>query len=634
MKEQFNQQNIRNVAIIAHVDHGKTTLIDAFLKQSNTFRDNQQEMQEEMILDSSDLEREKGITITAKNASILYKGYKINIIDTPGHADFGGEVERTINMADGCILLVDAQEGPMPQTKFVLEKAFQRQLKIIVVINKIDKKLANISKVQDKVTDLILSLATDEDQLNFPVLYAIGREGKAFQQLPKGPVNDASKIAGTIEPLLEEIIATIPAPAGDASEPFQMQVCSIAKDDFYGRYLIGKINRGSVKVGDKLELLDSNQIHAKGNVKRLMTYEGLGMDDIQSASAGDIVAIAGIDSTAIGATLCSAGKPEPLPEITITPPSVKIRFEVNTSPFMGKEGEFVTMKVLEKRLLQEKQNNVALNIDKTDDGNYYVSGRGEMQLAILIETLRREGYEFQVRKPEVIYKKEGGKILEPLEEVTIIVPEDHIGLVTSVMSERSGEMGGMDIQNHSATFTYTVLTRNFLGLRSELIQQTKGTAIIHNYLKQYVEKKGDPLRQRNGVLVAMRPGTASGYSLNTIQQRGQLFISPGTEVYEGMIVGINKYTTDLDVDVTKTRHKSAHRIKHDEITQTKLKPIIEVDQYLALSIIADDEVLEVTPVSLRLRKLYLKKTERIWSKRERLTDLAKSQMGINGNSKS
>lgn len=628
MTDQIKQQNIRNVAIIAHVDHGKTTLIDAFLKQNKVFRDNQAEMEEEMIMDSGDLEREKGITITAKNASIKYNGYKINIIDTPGHADFGGEVERTINMADGCILLVDAQEGTMPQTKFVLDKAFKRGLKPIVVINKIDKKYANVPRALEKVTDLILSLASDEKQLEFPVLYAIGREGKVFTQMPEGDLTIPNSTKGSIEPLLDEIIKTVPAPSGDEGKLFQMQVCSLGFDDFYGRYLIGKITQGSIKLNDKVVLVNKEGEVAKGTVKRLMIYEGLKMIDTNEAATGEIVAIAGITSTAIGATLCAADAPDALPEITITPPSIKIKFEANTSPFVGREGEFVTMKVLQKRLEQEKEINVGLDITRAEDGSYFVSGRGEMQLSILIETLRREGFEFQVRKPEVIYQTIDGVLMEPVEEVTIIVPEEYIGTITSALSDRKAELVSMDVDAGHATFVYKMKTRHFLGLRSELLPLTKGTAVIHNYLQEYAPKSEDKANARNGVLISMRTGTAIGYALNTIQDRGQLFIEPGTEVYEGMIIGINKYPRDMDVDPTKARHKSAHRIKHDEITQTKLKPIIKVDQYFALSFIADDELLEITPKSLRLRKLYLKKTERIWSKRERLTDLAKRQLGI------
>ncbi len=625
------QDKIRNIAIIAHVDHGKTTLVDAFLKQTHVFRENQEEMNQAQILDSGDLEREKGITIKAKNISIRYKGHKINVIDTPGHADFGGEVERTLNMADGCLLLVDAQEGPMPQTKFVLKKALEMGLKPMLVINKIDKKFANPQKALDKVQDLFLTLAIDDSQLDFPVFYAIGREGKAFKTLPEGDLTLAGAIEGDMTPLLDAILEYVPAPTGNESEPLQMLVTSLDYDQHLGRLLIGKIKRGTAKVDDSIVVIHNDSPDSPkdtGKIKSLKVKEGLAYEDVASASAGEIIAISGVDSTAIGGTLCIATKPEPLPTIKISNPSVQIKFEANTSPFMGKEGKFVTAKQLQSRLEKEAEINISLKITKGDAGSYYVAGRGELQLAILIETMRREGYEFQIRKPEVIFMEKDGVKLEPLEEITIDVPEEYQGTVQAAVSERKAELVDMEVGNGQVRFTYKILTRKLLGLRTQLLTATKGNLVMNNFLVDYVPYlEMEPL-YRKGVLISMDTGTAMGYSLNTIQERGELFVEPGTQVYEGMILGINKFDQDLEVNPVKERQKSAVRMKHDEITQTSLKAIKALTLEYALLFLGDDELLEVTPKNLRLRKLYLTKTERDWSKRKNLTDYAKQQMGI------
>jgi GTP-binding protein len=625
---QIPQEKIRNIAIIAHVDHGKTTLVDAFLKQSNLFRQNQDEMKAELILDYGELEREKGITITAKNVSIKYKDYKINIIDTPGHADFGGEVERTLNMADGCLLLVDAQEGPRPQTKFVLKKAFELNLTPLVVINKIDKKFAHPQKTLDQIHDLFLELATKPEQLEFPVYYAIGREGKAFKNLPEGDLTIPNSIKGNILPLLDAIIETIPAPTGDPNEPLQMQISSLSFDPNQGRFLLGKIKRGSVKTDDTVVICsDKKEVLTRGKIKNVLVREGLEFRQVKEARAGEIAAVVGIDSTNIGSTICSQDTIEPLSPITITPPAVKIKFEASTSPFVGRDGKFVTQKQIEQRLDREKETNIGLHITKSDAGSYYVAGRGELQLSILIETLRREGYEFQIRKPEVIFKYENGEKKEPLEELFIETKEEYIGTITAALSARNAEMKNLETENAQAQFVYTILTRNLLGLRSELLTATKGNIVMNNFLIDYVSytQQAEPFRR--GVLAASDPGTSKGYALNTIQERGDLFIGPGVDVYEGMIVGMNKYENDLDVNVAKERHKSAHRIKHDEITQTKLKAIFPLTLEFALSFLGKDEVLEVTPHHLRLRKLFLTKNERIWSKRKNLSEFAKEQMG-------
>lgn len=620
--------NIRNIAIIAHVDHGKTTLVDAFLKQSHIFRENQEEMQQEMILDSGDLEREKGITILAKNIAINYKGIKINIIDTPGHADFGGEVERTLNMADGCLLLVDAQEGTMPQTKFVLKKALELGLKPIIVINKIDKKFANPKKALDKVNDLFLQLATDMSQLDFPVFYAIGREGKAFTELPEGDLTIPNSLQGDIRPLLDGIVEYIPSPKIEEGD-FQMLIASIEQDPHQGKFLVGKIKRGNVKIGDSVVVMIKDQ-KISGKVKTIRTREGLNYKYIDSASSGDIVGIAGVDVNAIGGTLAAFNNPEKLPEIKISNPSVQIRFEANTSPFMGKEGKFVSSKQLQERLDREAESNISLKITKLDGGAYTVAGRGELQLSILIETMRREGYEFQVRRPEVIIQEIEGKKFEPLEELYIEVPSEYQGTVTQALSERKAELVSLEMDENSnqAKFMYKILTRNLLGLRTKLLTETKGNLVINNFLLDYVPYTHQEEMFRRGVLLASESGIAMGYSLNTIQERGDLIIEPGTQVYEGMIVGIHKYENDLEVNVTKERQKSAVRMKHDEITQTSLKAIKPLTLEFALLFLNKDEILEITPLSLRLRKQHLTKTQRDWARRENLTDYAKSQMGL------
>lgn len=632
----MDQDKIRNIAIIAHVDHGKTTLVDAFMKQSNLFRDNQDEMKQEMILDSGELEREKGITIKAKNIAIRFRDFKINIIDTPGHADFGGEVERTLNMADGCILLVDAQEGPMPQTKFVLKKALELGLRPIVVVNKIDKKYANPEKVLDRVNDLFLALATEPEQLEFPVFYAIGRQGKVFKDLPKPVLNsegnpDYDSIEGDVSPILDSIVEYVPAPNGDRVGPLQMQVTTLEFDSHMGRFLVGKIKRGTAKVGDSVVVIHSDDNDAQkdsGKIKSIRIREGMEYVEVDSASAGEIVSISGIESTAIGGTLCIASNLEPLPIIKISNPSVQIKFEANTSPFMGKEGKFVTAKLLQQRLEKEAEINISLKITKGDGGSYYVAGRGELQLSILIETMRREGYEFQVRRPEVIIQEIDGVKSEPLEELIIDAPSEYQGTITTSVSERKGELQNMEVDGDNVRFTYKILTRNLLGLRNQLITTTKGNVVMNNFFIGYVPYVDQPEIFRKGVLISSETGTAMGYSLNTIQERGDLFVEPGTQVYEGMILGIHKYDNDLEVNPSKERQKSGVRMKHDEITQTSLKAIKTLTLEFALLFLAKDEILEITPKNLRLRKQYLTKTQRDWSRRENLTDYAKQQMGI------
>ena len=621
-----NKKNIRNVAIIAHVDHGKTTLVDAFMKQTHLFRDNEEEMSQTRILDSSELEKEKGITISAKNISIRYKGYKINIIDTPGHADFGGEVERTLNMADSCLLLVDAKEGPMPQTKFVLKKALELGLKPILVINKIDKKLANIKRTLSKVQDLFLALASDVEQLEFPVYYAISREGKIFKEIPDGDLTIPNSTTGDVTPILDAIIQT-PEPKGELDAPFQMQINSLEYDQHLGRYLIGKIKRGKVNINDPIVLL-TKEDKKQGRVKELFVKEGLAWIPAGSAAVGEIVALTGLESTAIGATICALDYPEPLPEITITPPSVKIKIEPNTSPFLGREGKYVTAKQLGQRLEQEKNLNISLDIQSHGSNSYFISGRGELQLAILVEQLRREGFELQLSKPEVILQKIDGVVSEPLEELIIDAPEIYMSTITQEVSDRKGELVNIETEEGNTRFTYKILTRNIIGLHRVLMNATKGEAIINSFITEYVPYTQQESLFRKGVIISSETGTALAYSLTTIQERGRLFIEGATEVYEGMIIGINNHENDIEVNPCKARHKTNVRMSHAEVTEISLKARLPLTLEFALSFVNDDELIEVTPKSIRLRKKLLTDTERVWAKRKNLTAYAKQQMGI------
>ena len=612
-KITVEQSKLRNIAVIAHVDHGKTTLIDAFLKHAHLFRENQEQMSQDRILDTDDLEREKGITITAKNVAIRYKDYKINIIDTPGHADFGGEVERTLNMADGFLLLVDAQEGPMPQTEFVLKRALELNLRPIVIINKIDKKLANAKKAYERVQDLFLKLATDSAQLEFTTFYAIGRQGKIYKNFPSDFAEDNG-----LDCLLDAIISEIPAPDNDAGGDLQIQINSLEYDVHQGRYLIGRIHRGIARLNDAVTIVsegEDGQKLVKGRIKRILVREGLDFEDVDSASAGEIVAIVGIDSTAIGGTMCINTNVDPLPQIKISPPAIRVKFEPNTSPFAGREGDFVTPIQIQKRLLREKESNIGLKIERAEEGSFYVSGRGELQISILIENMRREGYEFQIRRPEIITQEIEGVLHEPIEELVIDTEEQFVGVVTETLAERSASLQSMEPNADKVRFVYKILTRNLFGLRSYLLTVTRGKMVFNHVFSEYIPMKNHPEVYRQGVLVASEAGTAMGYALNSIQQRGELFISPGTEIYEGMVIGINKYEQEMVVNATKARHKSGVRVKHDEITQTALKPPIKVTLEYALVFIAKDEILEITPQSIRIRKEFLKLKDRKIAKR-------------------
>lgn len=631
MSSIIPQEKIRNIAIIAHVDHGKTTLVDAIMKQSHLFRDNQDEMNQEQILDSNALEREKGITILAKNISVRYKDHKINVIDTPGHADFGGEVERTLSMADGCLLLVDAQEGVMPQTKVVLKRALELGLKPMVLVNKIDKKLADIKNTINEVHNLFLDLATRDDQLDFPLFYGISREGKVFKELPDVDYTIPGATTGDVTPVLDTIIEYVPAPKGDLNAPFQMQISALDFDAHTGRYLMGRINRGAVKLNDPVVLVESDEPDAKqiqGRVKKLFIKEGMKYEEVNEAGVGDIVAILGIDSTAIGGTICALNNVEALPSLKISPPSVSIKFEANTSPLVGQEGKFVTASLLQKRLQNEAEVNTSLEIRDAGGSAYIVSGRGELQLSILIETLRREGFEFQVRKPEVIIREIDGVLMEPMDSLYIEVPDQYISAVTQEVSGRKGELVDMRSINGITKFEYKCLTRNIFGLRNFLITETKGNVVFSSVFAEYVKKQEAANIYRKGVIVSSDTGDVRAYALNMIQDRGQLFVKPSDKVYEGMIIGINKYDDDLEVNPCKERHKTSVRMNQAEVTQISLNQPFPLTLEFALSFLKEDEILEVTPMNLRLRKQYLSKVEREWAKRKNLSSFAKQQMGI------
>ncbi len=624
----IEKQNLRNIAIIAHVDHGKTTLVDAFMKQTHLFRENEEEMSQTRILDVGELEKEKGITINAKNISIKYKGVKINIIDTPGHADFGGEVERTLNMADSCLLLVDAKEGTMPQTKFVLKKALELGLRPVVLINKIDKKLANIEKTTSKIQDLFLNLATSEDQLDFKIFYGIAREGKIWDRIPDGDLTIPNSIDGDLTPILEEIVNELPSPKGEESDPFQMQITSVEYNEHLGRYLIGKIANGKVNIDDPIVLVSNKEGFEKkqGRVRELFIKEGLKWEKVSSASVGEIIALTGIESTDIGATVCSLDKPEPLPEIKITPPSVRVKFSANTSPFVGREGTLVTAKQLQQRLEQEKNLNISLDIKNNGSNSYFVAGRGELQLAILVEQLRREGYEFELGKPEVILQEIEGIKCEPMEELTIDAPEEYFSTITQEVNERNGKLVNIENEEGQNRYVFHILTRNLIGLHRILMTATKGTAVVNSYIIDYVPHEKSSELFRKGAIISSETGTALAYSLMSIQDRGKLFIEGSIEVYEGMIIGINNHENDLEVNPCKARHKTNVRMSHAEVTEIALKAPLSLTIEYALSFIKDDELIEVTPKNIRLRKKLLTSTQRTWSKRRNLTAYAKEHL--------
>jgi len=604
MKEIFVSNsgiNIRNVAIIAHVDHGKTTLVDGLLKQSGIFRENEQVS--ERILDSNDLERERGITILSKNTAVFYNDIKINIVDTPGHADFGGEVERVLNMVDGVLLLVDSFEGTMPQTRFVLRKALQLNLRPIVVINKIDRPDARPQEVVDEVLDLFIELGADEDQLEFPVVYASSREGYAVLDLSDEPKN--------LVPLFETIINHIPSPKGSADEPLQFLVSSIDYDEYVGRIAIGRIVRGTIKSGQQAVLCKKDGSQQNIKISKLYSFSGLKRMEAQSCSAGDIIAIAGVSNITIGETVCDVASPEPLPFIDVDEPTMSMTFSVNNSPFAGREGTYVTSRHLRDRLFKELETNVSLRVEETDSpDSFVVSGRGELHLSILIETMRRQGYEFQVSKPNVIYKEVNGEKYEPIEYLIIDVPEDFMGVVMEKLGSRKAEMVNMhSSQQGYMRLEFKIPARGLIGYRSEFLTDTKGNGIMNHVFHDFEPYKGDIPRRTRGSMVAWEDGEAVTYGLYNAQERGTLFITPGTSVYEGMIVGENARSEDIVVNVCKKKHVTNMRASgSDEALRLTPPVILSLEQ--ALEFIEDDELVEVTPKNIRLRKKILNTEQR------------------------
>lgn len=591
----LTKDKIRNVAIIAHVDHGKTTLVDGLLKQSHTFRDNQAEMSQTLIMDSMDQEHERGITITAKQTCVYYDGYKINIIDTPGHADFSGEVERTLNMADGVLLIVDAQEGPMPQTKFVLSKALSLKLRPVVIINKIDKPAARIEEVKDEIESLFLELATDESQLNYPIYYAIAREGKAGK---------TTELDDDLHVIFEAIINDIPAPSvdPDASEA-QLLVAALAADNYLGKYCIGKIFKGRLKKGMSVKILHNDSMK-NAKIENLFIYKGLGKEEVTEAIAGDIVALTGVSDANIGDTIATGDKPEALPTIELEAPTLSIYIGPNTSPLKGREGEFTTSRQIAERLERELETNIALKI-QPDGLGYKVSGRGELHLSVLIETMRREGYELEAGRPEVVYREIDGVKCEPIESLTIEVSPEFVGAVSQELGVRKAELKSQEILTTGATrFVYEISTAALIGLRNNLLTATKGTVIMSSIPSGYRPVEGRYKPERNGALVAFEDGVSTAYALDAAQARGILYIPPQVPVYQGMIVGLSNKKDDLDINICREKQLTNMRT-HASDGAIQLTPYTQLSLEQCLDFLLDDELLEVTPKSLRLRKRQL-----------------------------
>ena len=596
-----DKSKIRNVAIIAHVDHGKTTLVDALLKQSHTFRDNQAEMSETLIMDSGDQEHERGITITAKQTSVFYDGYKINIIDTPGHADFSGEVERTLNMADGVLLIVDAQEGPMPQTKFVLQKALELNLTPIVIVNKIDKPAARLGEVEDEIADLFLELATNEEQLKYPIYYAIARDGKAGK---------TPKLDNDLHVIFEAIIHEIPEPRVDPdnSKGAQLLVAALAADNYLGKYAIGKIFRGKLKRNDSVTVMKTSGEQAKAKIDRLFTYRGLSREEVNEAIAGDIVAMAGVGVANIGDTIATGDEPEALPTIELEAPTLSIYIGPNTSPLKGREGDFTTSRQIGDRLHRELETNIALRLELQGLG-YEVSGRGELHLSVLIETMRREGYEMEVGRPEVVYKEIDGVEMEPIEELTIEVAPEFVGAVSQELGIRKAELVEQEMTSTGNTrFRYNITTAALIGLRNSMLTSTKGTAIMNTLPKGYQKVSSHYRQERNGALVASEAGASTSYALDMAQARGVLYIPPQVDVYQGMIVGLSK-KDELDINVCREKQLNNMRT-HASDGAIQLTPYTQLSLEQCLDFLMDDELLEVTPKNLRLRKRELNPTIR------------------------
>lgn len=592
--------DLRNIAIIAHVDHGKTTLVDSLLKQSETFRE--RGLEGETIMDSNELERERGITILAKNAAVTYGGVKINIVDTPGHADFGGEVERIMNLVDGALLLVDAKEGPMPQTRFVLKKALEAGHRIIVVINKIDKPDARPDWVLDQTFDLFVALGANDRQTDFPVIYASAKQGKAGREA------DLSKMTD-IKPLFETVIAEIPAPVVDVNAPMQVSVANVSYDNFKGKMAIGRVVRGTFKPG-AVAWINRDGKQAAAKVTNIMTFMGMGRVEAAEAPAGEIVAFAGIPEVNIGETIADPEHPDALPVMKIEEPTVKMTFGINTSPFAGQEGQYTTTRNIKERLERELQNDVALQVAPgTSSDNFTVSGRGELHLSILIEKMRREGYELQVSRPQVIFHEENGQKTEPFEEVEIEVPEASSGVVIEKMGKRKGEMKDLRTENGTAYLEFVIPTRGLIGYRNEFMIDTRGQGIINTLLLGYRPYAGELTAMPHGSLISFETGESNSYGLQAAQERGQLFIGPGVKVYEGMVIGQNAKPEDLMVNICKEKRLSNMRSKGDGVAEGLSTPR-NMTLEESLEYVGDDELVEVTPKSIRIRKLFLKEFER------------------------
>jgi len=594
-------QDIRNIAIIAHVDHGKTTLVDQMLRQSGTFRENQQVA--ERVMDSGDLEREKGITISSKNTAVLWKGTKINIVDTPGHADFGGEVERILKMVNGVILLVDAAEGPLPQTKFVLRKSLDLGYRPIVLINKIDRKDARPDAVLNMIFDLFVTLDADDDQLEFPVLYSIGIDGIAKNELEDD--ND------DLTPLFEKIVKHIPAPEQVTDAPFKMLVSNVDWNDYVGRIAIGRVEQGTIKTNQEIVLMDrkGNQ-KVKAKATKLFTFNGLNREPVEQALAGDIFALAGYDAVEIGDTLTDISDPTPISYYDIDLPTMAMYFRVNNSPFAGREGNYVTSNMIKDRLLKEIRTNVSIRVEQTDNPDIYkVSGRGELQLSILIETMRREGFEFSVSRPEVLFRDINGNVHEPFEEVIVDVNSDYSNKVIDNLQQRKGIMTSMVQEGENNRIEFKVPSRGLIGFRSEMLTETRGTGIMHQQFYAYEPYAGDIPGRNRGALISLERGDVTPYALEGLQDRGEFIVEPGDPVYAGQVVGINKRSDDLVVNVVKKKNLTNHRATQsaDAIKISKAKKMT-LEQ--CIEFLDNDELLEVTPKSLRIRKLYLDHNDR------------------------
>ena len=588
---------LRNVAIIAHVDHGKTTLVDELLNQSGTFREN--ETHDKRVMDSNDIEKERGITILAKTTGVHYKDYKINIVDTPGHADFGGEVERIMHMVDGVILLVDAREGTMPQTRFVLKKALEANLKPIVVINKVDRENVRISEVIDEVLELFIDLGASDEQIDFPIIYASALNGTSSYN------EDLSTQKHTMDPIFETIINTIPEPKGDVNAPLQFQPALLDYNDYVGRIGVGTIANGTVKTGQMVSCVRLDGSIKQFRIQKLFGFTGIKREEIESASAGEIVGISGLPDISVGETVCEIGKEEALPVLRIEEPTLKMTFGVNTSPFSGKEGKLLTARKIEERLMKELEKDVSLRVEQKDAENWIVSGRGELHLSILIENMRREGFELQVSKPEVIVKEIDGVKCEPYEEVLIEAPTDTVGAVIESLASRDGQMINMKSFETNTKLEYLVPSRGLIGFVNEFLILTKGYGIINHTFKEYGPVNPNPVGERKlGVLVSMENGKATAYGLGALEDRGIMFIEPGTEVYEGMIVGENNRDNDLAVNVTKAKNLTNTRSASKDHTVVLKRPR-QLTLEIALDYINTDELVEVTPKSFRLRKKIL-----------------------------